>query len=230
MDSRATRVSCSTSLRRLDTCSSRLRRADCSRRSSITSALYCSTEMVLHSCSDVEDGACKVRERWRWFGRSVLVLDGRSAPPGDLAPGASSLPDGDWADDGLRLCRVVGGDGFLCPDGSAGVSLRPDCMRAIAHSRSINFTSKVVSRCSSVTFSSCCNELTSVPTIGGMGSSGGASSSSSSSGPSRKDGSVVGFGALATVVRVGGRSDASASETAPKVVDPAYDSKLRRRH
>jgi hypothetical protein len=79
-----------------------------------------------------------------------------------------------------------------------------DCIRAIANSRSIILTSRVVRRCSRVTLSSCCIVCTSVAIFEGRA---GVCACSCSCSDSIRDGVPDARVTLVTVVPVEGRAD-----------------------
>lgn len=171
MECNATRCMCRISSRRPETWLSRFLRAVCSRRRSVTRVLYCSIETPWNSDKDVEDGAGRRVREFMVSGRIVLVLVGR--PLGNWTkgpdPGDSSRSDEPKCPEGLmRMNGESDGGLCFCREGRSTFELSGlDCIRAIANSRSIIFTSSVFKRCSTVRPSSCCIVCTKLLMFGG---------------------------------------------------------------
>ena len=126
-------------------------------------------------------------------------------------------------------CRPSGVNDFLDVDLAVGEeSPRLSCSRAMANSRSMSLTSRVVTRCSIVRLSWFCIVCTRLPTLGGTLSTSVCCSASLTSGVSQGS---SGLDRLATVFLVGGLKESSLSETAPNAGEPKYViSVLRRVH
>lgn len=122
----------------------------------------------------------------RGLGESVLSVAGRS--PGDLLRV--------WGGNESACWRRLGREAL-----SMGLSVGDVCIRAMANSRSIILTSRVVRRWSRVTLSSCCIVLTKVATFGGVVTGSGRWSE-----PIR-DGAAESRVTLVTVVPVDGLAD-----------------------
>lgn len=204
MDSRAARCRSRISSRRLPTWDSRVRRAVCSRRKRVTSVLYCSIETPWYSVSEVADGTGRRVREFIVSGRIVLVLEGRADRLG-RGLGDSSRSLGESRPLVLRVREEKEPDegGCLGRDDLSELELSEPlvCMRAMANSRSISFTSSVVKRCSRETLSSCCIVLTRLARFGGI-----LACSARSSTPI-KDGAADTRVTLVTVVPEEGRTD-----------------------